>query len=75
MHQERIAPHKWVVRKDYSVPPKIAGRPAPKAEPVMYAVVGLNHAGYMAKVALRTADKNEARRAAAVLNRSASTSS
>ena len=66
-YRRRTAPHKWVVKTDY-LAQMVGGK---EVRVATYVVVGLNHAGYMASIALRTKDKDMAIRGAALLNKRA----
>jgi len=64
MYQRRTSPHKWVVK---SVPSRVKGKG--RSVSTEYVVVGLNHADYMAQIALRAKNKRIATRTAALLNK------
>ena len=66
MYQRRTTPNKWVVRSDYATCKTAKGK---QISVPTYVVVGVNHAGYMATVALRTRDRPAAARAASLLNK------
>jgi hypothetical protein len=61
-----MEPTKWVVKRDY-VDDSSPGKPFKRV--TWHVVVGLNNAGYAAKIAVRTTDKLEADRTAKLLNR------